>query len=417
MNFPCTLMLAIQITCILTFTICMVFYMFIQYRYDQNSTKRIFSENQPKLDYSKCNLEFDGNITVHEFRNTTNRKNLRNYGLCLSEEQIRLFELTKNLRPRLSTNYSGYSGPWIEDGIFCNWLTQYSIKDLRYCDKSDPIPPVYVPIFWTSIHRNKVEIEVKKEWLSEAQKVMDSLKEEVLYFTVLQDAEGFKKSKLKFRSMNNLIIFNAGGATTGFKQVPIPLIKGELQEEGLDHKKDIWVSSTIVKRHFPVRKKLFESFQFFNMTDQALEQENFPKLAEGNDTMIHYQGEKFKQVIQRSIFHLCPRGFGRTSFRLYETVQLGTIPIYIWDDINWIPFGNLMERIGIILHVSEMENLVDILNSIRKEDLEDKFEEIKKFKPWFTYLGVTYYIIGVLKKLPSNIISEKEVEKKYLSIK
>lgn len=217
--------------------------------------------------------------------------------------------------------------------------------------------------------------------------------------------------------MSNLIVFNAGGATTGFKQIPIPLIKGELQYEKLNAKKDIWLSSTIVKRHFPVRKKLFENFRFYNVTDEMLEKMR-PFEIPGNSTkqFIHYQGEQFKQVIQRSIFHLCPRGFGRTSFRLYEAVQLGTIPIYIWDDVNWIPYGNLMERIGVIIHVSQIEDLFDILNTISNDELEFKFQQIKKFKHWFTYPGITKYILKIIKKLPPDIISKKNIEIQYLNI-
>lgn len=54
----------------------------------------------------------------------------------------------------------------------------------------------------------------------------------------------------------------------------------------------------------------------------------------------------FKQVTSRSIFSLCPRGYGATSYRLYEAMQLGAIPVYVsdklvlpWsDEINWEDF-------------------------------------------------------------------------------
>lgn len=213
------------------------------------------------------------------------------------------------------------------------------------------------------------------------------------------------------------MVFNAGGATTGFKQVPIPLIKGELQYENLDAKKDIWLSSTIVKRRFPVRKKLFETFGFYNMTDEMLDGPIPDEVLRNKSQFVHYQGDRFKQVIQRSTFHLCPRGFGRTSFRLYETVQLGTIPIYIWDDVNWIPYGNLMERLGLVVHVSQMGDLLGILGSLSRAELEFKFEEIKRFKPWFTYLGITNYIIRVIKRLPPDTVaSERNIESQYLTL-
>ncbi len=43
-------------------------------------------------------------------------------------------------------------------------------------------------------------------------------------------------------------------------------------------------------------------------------------------------------VIERSNFTLAPRGFGATSFRMYEALQLGSVPIYIWDYDLALPF-------------------------------------------------------------------------------
>ncbi|KAH8584353.1 exostosin family [Cryptosporidium sp. chipmunk genotype I] len=417
MKLPCNFLILLEFACMLIISGGVIIYLYIQEFPYRNNSRSFFLESHPQIDYLECNLSFDGNLNQIKLQNITKQNKDDATEICLSNEQIRIFSLTKNLRPRLSTNYSGYMGPWIEDGVFCNWIAQYSIKQVKACNESGPIPPVYIPIFWTSIQRNRVEFNVKKEWYNKSQNVLNSLNNETLYFTVLQDAEGFKKSKLKFMSMSNLIVFNAGGATTGFKQVPIPLIKGELQYEGLNAEKDIWLSSTIVKRHFPVRKKLFETFAYYNITDEILDKMNsFEMFGNNTKQFIHYQGDQFKQIIQRSTFHLCPRGFGRTSFRLYESVQLGTIPIYIWDDINWIPYGNLMERLGIIIHVSQIEDIFDILNSLSKDELRFKFEQIKKFKHWFTYLGITNYILKVIKRLPPDIISKQNIESKYLAL-
>ena len=41
--------------------------------------------------------------------------------------------------------------------------------------------------------------------------------------------------------------------------------------------------------------------------------------------------EKFENLIKSSFFFLCPRGYGPASFRLYESIELGTVPVYISD--------------------------------------------------------------------------------------
>ena len=47
------------------------------------------------------------------------------------------------------------------------------------------------------------------------------------------------------------------------------------------------------------------------------------------------QFNSYKDLISESYFSLCPRGYGPTSFRLYESISLGTVPIYISDDFSY----------------------------------------------------------------------------------
>lgn len=167
-----------------------VFYLYLQEDPNKISQRTFSLESWPQLNYSECDLSFDGNPDRVELRNTTGKYGFLGQGLCLSQEQIRVFNLTKRLRPRLSTNYSGYEGPWIEDGVFCNWIVQYSGGGAQECDELERPPPVYVPIFWTSIQRNRVEEKVRRELQAEAQSVLDSLENDTLYFTVLQVSFG-----------------------------------------------------------------------------------------------------------------------------------------------------------------------------------------------------------------------------------
>ena len=38
------------------------------------------------------------------------------------------------------------------------------------------------------------------------------------------------------------------------------------------------------------------------------------------------------------MFNLAPIGMGRASFRLGEIIQLGRIPIYLYEDFPWSPY-------------------------------------------------------------------------------
>lgn len=42
----------------------------------------------------------------------------------------------------------------------------------------------------------------------------------------------------------------------------------------------------------------------------------------------------WEALIRSSDFHLCPRGNGPTSYRMYESLEAETIPIYIWSEVR-----------------------------------------------------------------------------------
>ncbi|EEA07952.1 exostosin family protein [Cryptosporidium muris RN66] len=390
-----------------------VFFLSTIYIYYKTSSFKYFTKEaifhditEKKSTIANCNLKFNGSLDDSgiDFAGKVDYL-YKDIAFCLSSEQLRLYKVTQDLRPRLNTNYSGYTGPWLEDGIFCNWIKQYIYNYENRCNESSEIPPIYIPIFWTSLNRNKVSIKQRRDWLNNAQYVLNSLDPNLVYFTILQDAEGFKRSKLKLINKSNIIVFNSGGAETGLVQIPIPLIKGEISIDEKYRYKDIFASSTIIKKHFPVRKKLFEVIKFVNATNLSSDL-NITSSAILDGKFVHYEGPRFREIIQRSLFHLCPRGFGRTSFRLYETIQLGTIPIYIWDDIEWIPYGSIFHEIGISLHVSQIEEIPNIVSNMSQSDINKKLENIIKLRPWFTYTGITYYILNILKKLPLKYLQK-----------
>jgi len=50
---------------------------------------------------------------------------------------------------------------------------------------------------------------------------------------------------------------------------------------------------------------------------------------------IQLQKERYRKVVARSKFVLCPRGWGTSSFRLYETLAAGRVPVIVSDE--WVP--------------------------------------------------------------------------------
>lgn len=98
----------------------------------------------------------------------------------------------------------------------------------------------------------------------------------------------------------------------------------------------------------------------------------------------------FIQYTKNSKFALAPRGYGRSSFRFFEIFKLGTIPIYLWNDIEWLPFKDIIDysKICISINIKDIEKLDNILSNIDEKKYNEMLEEYNKIKHLFTYEGV-----------------------------
>jgi len=103
----------------------------------------------------------------------------------------------------------------------------------------------------------------------------------------------------------------------------------------------------------------------------------------------------FIETTINSKFALSPRGYGRSSFRFFECFQLGTIPIYIWNDINWLPFQNIINynNLCIVIHISELNKLHSILLSITEDKYNNMLAYYQTIKYLFTLEGMYNQII------------------------
>ena len=64
--------------------------------------------------------------------------------------------------------------------------------------------------------------------------------------------------------------------------------------------------------------------------------------------------DRFTELMNNSIFALCPRGVGSTSFRLAEAMQFGCIPVYISDTFS-LPFEDKINWDNIIIKIKPTE--------------------------------------------------------------
>jgi hypothetical protein len=188
----------------------------------------------------------------------------------------------------------------------------------------------YVPLFisWTSLPvLNGFSPEVSRQL---ALKIRGLLRQDVQYVTLIQHAEGLYLANVPVMAklLKNVLVLSSGGKG----HVPLPLLAKPLPpvppREFADHK---YVTSFIgTAERGAVRTVMLSALNAYQ-----------PLLAADGVTWLSKSfptGSAWKDAMADSLFQLAPRGTGRTSFRMYEALQMGLIPVYIWDDLEWLPY-------------------------------------------------------------------------------
>ncbi len=116
-----------------------------------------------------------------------------------------------------------------------------------------------------------------------------------------------------------------------------------------------YLLSFIGRRSHAVRDRIFALR--FSRPDVLIEDSSTFSFCSGGDPAERERRERyFYEVMLRSKFSLCPRGSGRGSIRLFESLKLGVAPVVMSD--GWVlPKGPRWEDFSIILEEGQMPAL------------------------------------------------------------
>lgn len=243
----------------------------------------------------------------------------------------------------------------------------------EYMNNNTKTDRIYIPVFWTNYYISK---NYGKGDLSKLQEILDNLDRDNKYFTIIQYDDNILND---LKDLDILIFTQGGYGNYKNKSYVIPLnCQGNYNH--IDLKKDIFASFVGRQTH-PIRNLIFNEF----------------KNKEGYFISDSIDYNSYKDVMSKSLFSLCPRGYGLTSFRICESLQVGSIPVYIYDE-EFIPFKDEFEfnKIGVLIKESEIQYIDEILIS-NKNNIEmfNKNREDIYYK-YFEYNGV---FKNILKKL------------------
>ena len=292
---------------------------------------------------------------------------------------LRILDIGKQFRPKTSIVYPPFKNGRYMEEYFYDYSTNPENNIKIDTDR------VYIPAFWTNIQNHPNFSNMKDSLNVLLKRAYSLLPNSTNYFTVVQADLGVELVLPK-----NTLVF---GACYG--DIPLPLIYEDttnklFNTQRLEQQRKILGSFVGTYTH-SLRQKMFlsigrnSSFKF-QTTDTWTNSVSQP------------QADTFIRTTLNSKFCLAPRGFGRSSFRFFEAIQLDTIPVYFWDDIEWLPYKDILDysKFSVSIHESQINKTPEILKSISNEKYVSMVEELKRVRHYFTLEGMSEYIIGKL---------------------
>ncbi|KAH8043888.1 hypothetical protein JL722_14968 [Aureococcus anophagefferens] len=82
------------------------------------------------------------------------------------------------------------------------------------------------------------------------------------------------------------------------------------------------------------------------------------------------KAEDWRGVMADSRFSLCPRGFGRSSYHVAETINLGLVPIHVYSDTPWLPYPERFADVGFNASIDGFADLLDALHALPDAEVE-----------------------------------------------
>lgn len=249
---------------------------------------------------------------------------------------------------------------------------------------SDARERLYLPIQWTALYCNNNFGKCNKTRAT-IQTVLNGLDKNKKYYTIVQYDDGI----LNDITGLDIKVFAMSGPRIDY---PLPLLC-TLHGFKFNCKRDIF-ASFIGRETHPIRTAMIK--QLYGKEGYYI------------STKPHSLKD-YCEILARSKYALCPRGYGQSSFRIQEAIEYGAVPVYISDEFIFpynmptFVFGPTVECQPDTFDYFELDEWLKAGDAVIHNNLYPMI--IEKNKQLFTYTGCKSEILLFLK----NEQDEKEV--------
>ena len=243
--------------------------------------------------------------------------------------------------------------PKHNDPIFEEWVSSLG-DDLAIADR------YLIPVHFTSYHVNNNYGNDKKA-LQELQEFIDSLDRSKKWFSVCQYDDSVL---IDFKDLD-VMRFEMSKPDWEV----LPLLCQPHPYKFISEKK--WLASFVGSRTHSIR-------------------DGAEKMAGREGWFITYERQEIEtycRILHESLFTLCYSGYGKNSFRISESIQYKSIPVYISSGEDFVvPKWMDFEEFGILIPASESNRVQEIIESISPEDICAKQVGLETaYEKYFTY--------------------------------
>jgi hypothetical protein len=265
------------------------------------------------------------------------------------------------------------------------YLEEYFLKSSKdnntYRDKSGRL---YIPALWTNFQIESWFVSQKPRMQACLDQYIDNNPSPSGYFTVVQHDDD---CLLKLPA--NTVVY---GSCSG--NVPLPLIYQDVDRKLSNYPKKSFNEKTFLCSFVGTLTHGTRSIinaKFINNQKFVL------STVSGWDPNVHISKQiNFIETTINSKFTLAPRGCGRSSFRFFEIFQLGSIPVYVWDDIEWLPYKDCLDytKFCISINIKDIDTLEQIISNISEDQYNTMLSEYGKVKQCFELDYMVNYVFS-----------------------